>query len=215
MMNAAPQPAAIGWNQSFLIKMQYFLVMTLPLGILGFAFTIVFFTLGVALTPIGIGIPILYFALIGCRRLQDLDARALGRPDQPGEFDPSGETAQGQQDGMGRMKAVLLSLESYLPVLYWIIKLPLSIIQFVLAVTFPVVGIILLFAPLVYMAAAQWYGYDLFSGDMVMDMLLPMATPQQRSYVVAGIGFVWFLLGIYVVNRMFRASIWFVGAWGK
>ncbi|WP_159882160.1 sensor domain-containing protein [Paenibacillus puerhi] len=214
-MHTGTQVQAVTWNQSFLIKMQYFLVTTLPLGVLGFAFAVTFFALGVALTPLGIGIPILYFALLGCKRLQELDAQALGRKETRKEEFGYLDEPQTPAEGKRGMKAVLLSLESYLPVAYWILKLPISLVQFVLAVAFPVAGFILLFAPLVYLAAAQWYGFNLFADDLVMDKLLPMASPQERSYVVAGVGLVWFLIGIYLVNRMFRASIWFANAWGK
>lgn len=216
-MNAGTQTQAqaVGWNQSFLIKMQYLLVTTLPLGIAGFAFAVTFFVLGVALTPIGIGIPILYFALVGSKRLQELDARALGRKEQQSAAWGEGESDGSLAEGKRGMKAVLLSLESYLPILYWILKFPISLVQFVLAVAFPVVGFILLFTPLIYMAAVQWYGFNMFADDMVMDMLLPMASPQTRSYIVGGLGVVWFAIGIYLVNRMFRASIWFAKAWTK
>lgn len=206
---AAPD---MGWKPSFLLKMQYFLITTLPLGILGFAFAVIFGIAGIALTPIGIGIPILYVALVGSRRLMSLDEQVLkGGPDRPGGTRIDMEEAAAKP----AMRQVLLSAESYLPLLYWLLKLPLSILQFTLAVAFPVSGFVLLFAPFIHWAALHGYGYELFNNDVVMDMLLPMATPAQRSYVVAGLGLIWFLIGFYAVNRMFRASVLFVSVFRR
>lgn len=213
MLHAGSAPApSMGWKPSFLLKMQYFVVTTLPLGILGFVFAVTFGLVGVVLTPLGIGIPILYVALIGSRALLSLDAQAL-----QGGSGLRGEAAVEAADTAAKpgMRQVLLSVESYLPLLYWLLKLPLSIIQFTLAVAFPVSGFVLLFAPLVYWAALQGYGYELFNNDIVMDVLLPMASPAQRSYAVAGLGLIWFLVGFYVVNRMFSASVRFVSVFRR
>ncbi|WP_438447031.1 sensor domain-containing protein [Gorillibacterium sp. sgz5001074] len=187
----------------YVSQTSYMLFFTLPMSIIGFVLTVTFTALGLALTPIGIGLPLLHAAIraahgmmrfdLGLQRELLAPAAVQGRP-EPAEL------------GSFRFRDMFTQARLYAPLLYWMMKLPLAVFQFASAVIFPLCGACMMISPAVYIILAR-YGIDLYHDDLVMNVLLTELTDYQRYWVVSGIGLVMVLIGLGVLNGLAKAAV--------
>lgn len=187
----------------YVSQTSYMLFLTLPMSIIGFTLTVTFTLLGLVLSPLWIGLPLLHAAIRASHGMMRFDlslqrellapAVIEGRP-EPALLAPF------------RFRDMFTQPSLYAPVLYWTLKLPLAVFQFAFAVIFPLCGACIVLSPVVYIVLAQ-YGIEIFNDDIVMNVLLPAFTAYQRSLVASGIGLIMLLIGIAVLNGFAKASV--------
>ncbi|MER5862440.1 sensor domain-containing protein [Kitasatospora sp. NPDC002040] len=115
------------------------LLLNLPLGVAGFAFTVVVLTTGIGLAVTVLGLPLLAAGLAGCRWFGGLARRrcALVLGTGAGDAAPVQATRPGV---MGWVTAVLTDGLGWRSALYAILLLPWGIISFALTLVLLVVG---------------------------------------------------------------------------
>lgn len=192
----------------------YYLLYLLPAGIIGFALTIIGVALSIGLMPLFVGFPLMILTARFAKHMTVLDARLANRLLQS----PSTVTASVRADdfdlgrhGRGGLFAQLSTELSdpatYVALLFQIVKLPLGIISFTLAVTAVAVNLGLLASPLVYTILLQAIGIDIFKRELFAHLLPTDFSSLQISLIYAGIG----LLLLPVTNKLIRLSALFFG----
>lgn len=192
----------------------------LPRGIAMFVVGVVGLCLGLTLSIVGIGIPILAGTMAWCERRMREDQLNWGRwrrgekrSSRPAEEAVAaeawseeeavaGEAAPAARSNWRNWLATVTSLQGFKAIFYNIAQFPISLALFVVSFTIPVVVFALMLAPAAYKVSVYLYQYELFYDDYVFNLLLPPLTPFQRSLVVAGIG-LFLLLFLAPVIRNF------------
>jgi hypothetical protein len=182
-----------------------YLLLSLPLGIVYFTFVVAGVTLSVSLTPIFIGIPLLFIvltALGGMMRFERSMALAvLGEQQQP--------TASSTYDGTGmfrRLGGYLINPRTYMSLLLFILKLPLGIINFVVTVTFFCVSLALILAPAIYWVIEQTLGINIFEHNALHLLINYQVSPLQESLMCSALGIVLMLITVAVIRIMAEVS---------
>ncbi|WP_158606455.1 sensor domain-containing protein [Paenibacillus ginsengarvi] len=181
----------------------YTLIVTLPLSLIGFVFSVTLLALGIGLSPLFVGLPLMQAALYAARGLMAFDQKLMRRT-------LSGSAQETLPPVMPheriKYRDFITTPKIYAPLLYWLLKLPVALLQFAAAVTFVLAGICIVLAPAVYMALNH-YGIEIFGGDdIVLSWLLPDMEPFQRSWIVAAVGSVIVAIGFGVLNQTMRSS---------
>src|SRR5689334_14873318 len=128
-----------------------FLLLSLPMGIIFFTVTVTFLSLGVSTVIIWIGLPILLAALLMIRGMAFVELRmAAGLLHLP-IMTRSQKYREGPRSFLGRLGAVLTDPLTWTSVFYMLLKLPLGIISFTLALVLPIVSLSLTLMPLAYL----------------------------------------------------------------
>jgi|GEM_PF-1154340 len=176
----------------------YMLFITLPLSIIGFVLSVTLTALGFGLTPLLIGLPILKLSVHLSHALMMADAHRV-RMLLPEKY----AAALPYQHAFGPFtyKDLFTSTAPYLPLSYWLVKLPAAVLQFAAAAVLPLSGIAALLSPVVYLVLKQ-YDIVIFQDDVVMDTIFPMLSPLERSYIGSGVGLVFILVGWGVLSRL-------------
>ncbi|MWC29727.1 sensor domain-containing protein [Paenibacillus sp. MMS18-CY102] len=191
--NSQPQPAVAqsGALGRYMIQAIYMLLVTLPLSIIGFTLSVTLIALGFGLTPLLIGLPLLKLAVHLSHALMMEDVRRTR-----GILPAKAANAVPSQHAFGPFtyRELLTTTAPYVPLGYWLGKLPAAIGQFTAAVVFPICGTAMLFSPAVYLILER-YGIPSFQDDVVFDVLMPALTGLQRAYVATGLGAVFILIG--------------------
>ncbi|GAA1190695.1 sensor domain-containing protein [Prauserella alba] len=125
-----------------------FLLLSLPLGIVGFVFVVTTASVGVPTALVWVGIPVLMLLLAGTRGLADLErtrvrgmlATAVPRPYRPL---PHGPVRQ-------RWLARARDAQTWRDAVYLILLLPVGIIEFTLVVVFWSVSLAMITLPVYY-----------------------------------------------------------------
>ncbi len=173
-----------------------YLLLSLPLGIAYFVFTVVLFAVGVGTLIIGIGIPILLVLFLVSQTFLDLE-RALGRsllglhiPDPAPVSEPAGL--------LQRLLFRAGRLESWTGLLYLMLKLPLGIASFVLTIVLivlpaafacgAVVSLFLTAVP-IEMGRSTYY-LDPLTGAVLLGLIAGIVGTA-GSLVVTGLAKVW------------------------
>lgn len=182
-----------------------YLLLSLPLGILYFVILITGYSLGTGLAITLIGIPILVAMIFVTYVLGDLDRTLtskllgvkIGKPEaRPANSDSASSV----------LVAQLKSLQFWKELLYLILKLPLGVISFTVAVVFVSVSLAFILAPfiLTYVPGAQmilWNGLEI---DTI-----------QRALVISVVGVVLSAISILIINGfasvMGSLSLWMLG----
>ena len=133
-----------------LINAIMYLILALPLGILYFTWVIVGLSFGLGTLIIWVGIPILALTLISIRGMvwleRDMVASMLDiQMPRLSRLQPK------NANWRSAIAAQLRDPLAWRGVIYAILKLPLGILSFTLAVTLPVTSLVLLFEPLAYL----------------------------------------------------------------
>ena len=128
-----------------------FLLLSFPLGLIYFLIAVIGLSVGLGTLVIWIGLPILFATLFIIRGMAEVERRMVGsllNIPVPYRLQTPPEPRLGFLRRFGRM---LRDPYTWTSTIYMLLKLPLGIISFVLAVTLPIVSAALLFFPLVYL----------------------------------------------------------------
>ncbi|MEV6005576.1 sensor domain-containing protein [Streptomyces sp. NPDC051976] len=189
-----------------------YLLINLPMGIVGFVWTVTMLSVGAGLLVTFIGVPVLVLALGGCRAIgysERARARSLLRLDIE---EPAPAPVKGRGGVLARLGAQLGSGVNWRHVLYCLIHFPWGIFSFVVSVVFTVYGWGLLSYPLwqwVFPAFTHQSGlqiYDNGSSSWYLHTPLDLAL-----CVVVGAGLVlgspWMIRGMAHVDRMLVSGL--------
>lgn len=192
----------------------YYLLYLLPAGIIGFTLTIVGIVLSIGLMPLFVGFPLMIMTARFAKHMTVLDARLANRllkfPSTVTASSHSEDFNSGRHGRRGlfaQLGAELSDPATYVGLLFQIVKLPLGIISFTLAVTIVAVNLALLASPLVYTILLQSIGIDIFERELFALLLPSDFSSLQISLIYAGIG----LLLLPVTNKLIRLSALFFG----
>lgn len=182
-----------------------YMLFAMPLAIFSFTVTVVLLALGIGLMPLGIGFFIYWFALATADRLRLFDALMLSQLVR----NKDGSTVQVPAAQEIKLRRIFLEKSYYKPVLYNIVRLPISILQFVIVVTFMICGFAMLFTPLVYVILER-AGISMYDNDIVMTfimtLLFPNLTPYQYSFVGTALGVLFLIIGMTLMPKVLRLS---------
>lgn len=182
-----------------------YLLLGLPLGVLYFVILITGFSLGTGLSITIVGIPILVAMIFVTYILGDLDrtltSKLLGVKIGKPEARPSNnDTAR------SILVAQLKSSQFWKELVYLILKMPLGIISFTLAVVFVSVSLALILTPFIYtyVPDAQimlWNGFEVDT--------------MQRALVTSVVGVILSIISVAIINGfasvMGSISVWVLG----
>lgn len=185
----------------------YMLFLTLPISIIGFVLTVTFTALGLALTPLWIGLPILHATLRAAHGFMRFDLELQRRLLSPAAAE---ELPAPAVPDTFRYRDMFTQSKRYAPLLYWLLKLPIAVLQFAAAVVLPLCGTCIILSPLVYIVLSR-YGIEIFNDDIVLNVLLPTLTAYQRSWIASGIGLAMVLVGFVVLNGTSASSVRWLG----
>lgn len=178
-----------------------YLLVSMPLAIFSFVVTVTLLALGIGLMPLGIGFFIYWFGLAAADRLYVFDqwmvAQLVRYRDGSHVDFPSPQRIA--------LRRIFLEKSYYRPVLYNLVKLPISILQFVVVVTFVICGFAMLFTPLVYVILDR-FGIPMYEGDIVMTVLFPNLTPYQYSFFGTALGVVFLVIGLSLMPKVIRLA---------
>ena len=128
-----------------------FLLLSFPLGLIYFLVTIIGFVVGMSTLILWIGLPILFATLILVRGMATLERRMatnllhVSFPYQQQSYDML------KKGFWRRFGSILRDPLTWTSTIYMILKLPLGIISFTLALVLPVVSLAITLLPLVYL----------------------------------------------------------------
>lgn len=182
-----------------------YMLFSLPLGILYFVVLVTGFSLGAGLAITIIGIPLLVSMIFVTYILGDLDRKLtslfLGVQIAKPEARPSEK-----ESATALLVAQLKSLQFWKELGYLLLKLPLGVISFTVAVTFISVSLALIATPfiLTYVPDAQmmlWTGYEI---DTI-----------QKAVVTSVVGLIFGAFSVLIVNGFAKLmgiiTIWALG----
>ena len=182
-----------------------YLLFSLPLGVLYFVILITGFSLGAGLAITIIGLPLLVVMIFVTYILGDLDRKLtslfLGVQIAKPEARPSEK-----ETATAILVAQLKSLQFWKELGYLLLKMPLGVIAFTIAVTFVAVSLAFIGAPfiLTYFPDAQmmlWNGF-------VVDTM-------QEALVTSALGLIFGAFSVLIVNGVAKLmgiiSIWALG----
>lgn len=180
-----------------------YLLLGLPLGVLYFVILVTGFSLGAGLSITLVGVPILVAMIFVTYILGDLErsvtSKLLGIKIVKPEARPANNDS-----AAAILVAQLRSGQFWKELVYLILKMPVGIISFTLAVTFVSVSLALLLAPVIvsFFPSAQimlWNGYEV--------------TSMQQAFLASGIGLIFGAVSVLLING-FAALLGFLGRWG-
>jgi hypothetical protein len=187
--------------KKFILNLLY-LLMSLPLGILYFVILVTGFSLGAGLAITLIGIPLLVAMIFITYIMGDLDRKMtslfLGVQIAKPEARPS------KKEGASAiLVAQLKSLQFWKELGYLLLKLPLGVISFTVAVTCVSLSLALIGAPfiLTYFPDAQMTLWNGFEVDTM-----------QKALVASALGLAVGALSSLIVNGFAKAMGW-ISAW--
>lgn len=182
-----------------------YLLLSLPLGVLYFVILITGFSLGTGLIITLVGIPILVAMIFVTYILGDLDrtvtSKLLGVKIGKPEARPSNS-----ESASSILVAQLKSLQFWKELVYLLLKMPLGVISFTIAVVFVTVSLAFILAPfiLTYMPDAQmmlWNGFEIDT--------------MQRAIMTSVLGVILSIVSIIFINGfaklMGSISVWVLG----
>jgi hypothetical protein len=128
-----------------------YLLLSFPLGLTYFIIIITGLSLSLGTLIIWIGVPLLFVTLYAVRGMAELERRVTARlfdDPLPVQAPSADEPPPSFLQQLGRL---VRDSQTWIDVLYLIIKFPLGILNFTLALTLPIVSIALTAAPLAYL----------------------------------------------------------------
>lgn len=192
-----------------------FLLLSFPLGLIYFLIAVIGLSVGLGLLVIWIGLPILFATLFLIRGMAEMERRmvsSLLRIPVPYHLPASPEPHLGFLRRFGRM---LSDPYTWTSTIYVILKLPLGILSFVLALTLPVVSAALVFFPLGYLVSLLVNVILLKNGIASDGILIPGFIEIHgsfdlvmfaRSFIGVPLGIVLWLFTRTLLNGLARAS---------
>ena len=191
------------------------LILSLPKGIGAFLFAVAGLAVGIAASAVIVGLPLLAFVLIVCRRMLESEhgltsAWLNGRNRADGTAPDLGGPAQGRR-GLKSLLSVFADRRSYRGIVYCMLQLPAGFVCFTLALVLPAVALAITLAPAAWIIVERQYEYVLFADGWLFESIGRTLgfTPYERSWIVGGFGFLLVLL----VPAMIRMLGRFYAAW--
>jgi hypothetical protein len=127
-----------------------YLVLSLPLGIVYFVLVVTGIALSVGTLIIWIGVPLLLITLLMVQGMAEIErqitARLLRQP-----WPRQATSARPPRAFLPRLGALLRDPRTWTSALYMLLKMPLGIFSFVMALTLSVIGLAFALLPLVYL----------------------------------------------------------------
>jgi hypothetical protein len=128
-----------------------FLLLSFPLGLIYFLVTIIGIVVGVSTLIIWIGLPILFATLVLIRGMAAVERRmATNLLNVSFPYQPYSQEML-QKGFWRRFGNILRDPLTWTSMIYMILKLPLGIISFTLALVLPIVSLVITLLPLVYL----------------------------------------------------------------
>lgn len=193
------------------------MLLSLPRGIGAFIFAAAGLAVGMIGSAVIIGLPLLAFVLIVCRRmLEDEFARTNAWKNgskQAGRMltqESRKSDAQGAR-GWRKIWDVITDPRSWRGIVYCLLQLPAGAFFFALAVALPVSALAVMLAPAVWYIAGRWFEIERFGEGWIFE---PVArqfglASHESSWIVGGFG----LLLILLLPVMIRTLGRFYAAW--
>ena len=150
-----------------------FLLLSFPLGLIYFLVTVIGLTVGASTLIIWIGLPILFATLVLIRAMAAVERRMITNllhvsfPDQPYSQEMS------QRSLWRRFGSILRDPLTWTSTLYMIVKLPLGIVSFTLALVLPIVSLSITLLPLVYLVNLFVNSILLMNGIQSTGIIIP------------------------------------------
>lgn len=191
------------------------LLLSLPKGIGSFLFAVIGLSVGIAASAVIIGLPLLAFVLIVCRRMMESEygltsAWMSGKKPVDAPMADHGGPAR-EQRGLSSLLAVLTDRRSYRGIVYCLLQLPAGVVCFTLAIVVPAAALAVMLAPAAWLFVERQFEYELFADGWLFAWIGRTfgLAPYEQSWIVGGFGFLLVLL----VPAMIRMLGRFYAAW--
>ena len=148
-----------------------YLILSLPLGIVYFVLVVTGLAVSIGTLVIWIGIPLLLITFLLIHGMAEIERQLIARllrqplPSRPTSRPP-------QQNYLQRCGTLLRDSRTWTSSLYMLLKLPMGIVSFVMALTLPLVSVVFALFPLVYLL------------NLYIDMILQKNGIQSSSILI-------------------------------
>jgi Putative sensor len=149
-----------------------FLLLSFPMGLLYFLLTVIGLTIGISTLVIWIGLPLLFATLVLIRGMAVMERRIIAsllRTPFPAQTPLSDQREQRFLKHFGN---ILRDPLTWTSMIYMLLKLPVSIISFTLALVLPIVSAALTLLPFVYLL------------NLFIDSILLKSGISSTSYII-------------------------------
>lgn len=192
-----------------------YLLMSMPLGIIYFTFVVTFISLGLGLSIIYIGIPITVITLICIRKILDFEIIIASKILNANiNIDQTVIDLNRNEGITKRMICILKDLRYWKSAFYCIIKLPVSIVHFTVAICLPILSIAFISQPIVFIVTKQLVFYkliniDIYKNNITIFDLLGFHIPRSVE------SFLYFILGIGITYITIKVINSLAESWAK
>ena len=188
-----------------------FLLLSFPLGLLYFLLVVIGLAVGASTLILWIGLPILFATLVLIRGMAAIERRMAATllhvsfPAQRYNHEPP------QQGFLRRFGSVLRDPLTWTSTIYMLLKLPLGIISFVLALVLPIVAISVTLLPLAYLVNLFVNSILLMNGIHSTGIIIPYFIEVRgqfdlvmfaRSFIGVPIGLILWFVTRYLLNGL-------------
>ncbi len=149
-----------------------YLLLSLPLGIIYFVVVVTGLAVSAGTLIIWLGIPILLIVLLLSRGMAEVERQLIGRLLRR-PLPTRQASAQPRRSFLQRLGAMLRDPGTWMTLLYMLLKLPLGIVSFVLALTLPLVALSLTALPLAYLVNVYINSILIHNGVDATGILIP------------------------------------------
>lgn len=185
-----------------------YLLLSLPIGILYFTAIVTGVSLGVGTSIIYIGVPILAFTLITAKGFMNFDKILASKLLNTNVCLPPVGSLQGSntEGFIKKLLAIIKDPKNWASVLYCLVKLPIGIFNFTVAITLTTLSLGLLLSPVIYFFLKS-IGSDfiMFGGDIfsLFGIYLPQSAKAGICFII-GLGISY--LTVNLINSLAKNS---------
>lgn len=192
-----------------------FLLLSFPMGLLYFLLTVIGLTIGISTIVIWIGLPLLFVTLVLIRGMAVMERRivaSLLRTPFPAQTPISYHQ---EQRFLKRFWSILRDPLTWTSVIYMVLKLPVSIISFTLALVLPIVSASLTLLPITYLISLFVDSILLKSGISATSYIIPYFIEIHgqfdlvmfaRSFIGVPVGLIAWFATRFLLNALAQAS---------
>jgi hypothetical protein len=197
------------------IRSFVFLIISLPVGLFSFTVTVTGLAVGLGTIVIWLGLPVLWLTLLCVRGMAEVERRSvqhlLGLP----RGRQRRRCPVAEQGFLRRFGSILRDPYTWTSTLYMLLKLPLGVLNFSLALTLVLVSATLTVLPLVYLLDLSVDVLLLTHGVVAHSVLIPAVVevsgifdPQMfaRTFIGVPLGVVCWVMTRYVLSGLARCS---------
>ncbi|WP_238652405.1 sensor domain-containing protein [Paenibacillus piscarius] len=190
------------------------LMLSLPKGIIAFVIAVTGLCASLPLIIVWVGLPLLALTLAWCRSLLSSEERIVTAWSEG----PRGNAQSADMvhspafrwEGLRTLGQLLRDGASYRGILYSLLQLPAGIAGFTLALVLPLTAFSALLSPLAQGISSSVFSYDLNLLDPEFFFFLSGVSPDERAWILCGLGFVLLLilpLLLVGIGRVYAAWI--------